>query len=95
MERRLREPGGIDWKPPSRLRLSPGPLLGLLLGFALFAAASLALFRQGSGSIDAIAPAQQRTDAAGLALIAGLILFSTLSVVLHAAARRRWTRRRG
>ncbi len=101
MERRLREPGGTDWRPPSRLRPSIGPMrgpmlgptLGLLIGLALFAAASVALFRPGPGDIDAIVPAQQRTEATGLALIAGLILFSTLTALFYAAGRRRWLRR--
>ncbi len=90
MERRLRKPGGTDWRPPARPRIKTGALPVLLLGLALVLAASLVLFGHGRG---AAAAGQRDAAAVGLALITGLILFSTLTAFFHAAARLRWLRR--
>jgi signal transduction histidine kinase len=91
MERRLREAGELGWRPPSRLRRG----LALCFGLALLLAAGLTFFRPGRNDLDArVPPAPQRDAETGrLALVSGLILFSTLTALIHIAARRRWARR--
>ncbi len=90
MEQRLHEPGGLGWKPPARRRL--GPVLAFSI---LLIAAAVAILRLGLVTIESGGPSvQQRdADATGLALIAGLILFSTFAALFHLAGRRRWIRR--
>ena len=86
----MREPGELGWRPPPRLRLG----LALCFGLALLLAAGLTFFRAGRNDLDAGVPAasQRHVETAGLALIAGLIVFSTMTALAHIAARRRWTR---
>ncbi len=63
----------------------------------LLLAASLAFFRAKPGDADAQVPPPWRRDAttAGLAFATGLIVFSTLTGLLHVTARRRRARRAG
>jgi signal transduction histidine kinase len=91
MEERLQEPDKRGRKPPSRRRFG----LALCFVFALSLAASLTFFRPGGNERDASGPPAPRRDAetAGLALIAGLALFSTLTALGYLSGRRRWTRR--
>ncbi len=70
-------------RPPSRLSL----ILAASVGIALSLALASALLWRHPANPDA------RANAAGLALVAGLILFSTLTGLFHVSGRRQWMRR--
>jgi signal transduction histidine kinase len=93
MGRRPREPGGMGWKAPARPRLG----VALCLAVALLLVASLTFFQseQGNFSANAASARQRDAETAGLALVIGLVFFSALTALFHAAGRRRWMRREG
>lgn len=70
-------------RPPSRLSL----ILAASVGIALSLALASALLWRHPANPDA------RANAAELALVAGLILFSTLTGLFHVSGRRQWMRR--
>lgn len=91
MERRWDQRGETVWKSSSGLRLG----LGVCLAAALFLAPASAVFWPRPASMErSLSEALHRNaETAGLAIIAGLILFSTLTALFHLKERRQSARR--
>jgi signal transduction histidine kinase len=87
MGRLLHELGGMDWKSRSWRSLS----LGLCFA-VLFFITTVVLFRLSPAAIETgVPPFQHRNaEAAGVALIVGLVVFSALLAVFHVTGRRHW-----
>ncbi len=79
------------WKLPSWRRQS----LGVCLGLALFLAPTQALFWPNPADVETSMAIglRQNPNIAGLSLVVGLILFSTLTALFHLIGRRQWMQR--
>ena len=88
---RWRQQDARFWRLPAWRRLS----LGIWAGLACLLAPTPALFWRSPELIETSLAGglRQNADVAGISLIVGLMLFSTLTAVFHLTGRRQWTQR--